>query len=252
MPGEQDQAKQRIRRQVWDALTKANAVHDTSVYGRIPNFKGAEQAAARLASLPQWRAARVVKAVPDKAQLAVRAMALADGKTVFMAVPKLATPRPFYLLDPARLAVAPIEAAASRTAAAVAPTVEVDEMRPIDLVVLGSVAVNREGVRIGKGAGYSDLEFALLAEAGLVTAETVVVTTVHPLQVVDGPIPAGDHDAGVDLIVTPDDVIACSAPHRPAGLLWDRLPPEKIAAIPALAARRAVRDGTGLGSAGRG
>ncbi|MZE80330.1 5-formyltetrahydrofolate cyclo-ligase [Streptomyces xinghaiensis] len=241
--GEQDHAKQRVRRQVWDDLTSAGAVHDASVYGRIPDFKGAEEAAARLASLPQWRAARVVKAVPDRAQLSVRARALAEGRTVYMAVPKLATPRPFYLLDPARLSVPPVEAAASRTAAAVAPTVEVDEMRPVDLVVLGSVAVNREGVRIGKGAGYSDLEFALLTEAGLITGETVVVTTVHSLQVVDGPIPAGEHDAGVDLIVTPDDVISCSAPHRPAGLLWDRLPPEKIAAIPALAARRATLGG---------
>ncbi|MEU4684813.1 5-formyltetrahydrofolate cyclo-ligase [Streptomyces xinghaiensis] len=241
--GEQDHAKHWVRRQVWDDLTSAGAVHDASVYGRIPNFKGAEQAAVRLASLPQWCAARVLKAVPDRAQLPVRARALAEGRTVYMAVPKPATPRPFYLLDPTRLSVPPGEAAASPTAAAVAPTVEVDDMRPVDLVVLGSVAVNREGVRIGKGAGYSDLEFALLTEAGLITGETVVVTTVHSLQVVDGPIPAGEHDAGVDLIVTPDDVISCSAPHRPAGLLWDRLPPEKIAAIPALAARRAPLGG---------
>lgn len=114
-------------------------------------------------------------------------------------------------------------------------------MLPIDLVVLGSVAVNREGVRTGKGAGYCDLESALLTEAGLITGETVVVTTVHSLQVVDGPIPAGDHDAGVDLIVTPDATITCPAPHRPEGLLWDRLQMETIAAIPALAARQAVR-----------
>jgi NAD(P)-dependent dehydrogenase (short-subunit alcohol dehydrogenase family) len=35
-------------------------------------------------------------------------------------------------------------------------------MRPVNLVVCGSVAVNRRGVRLGKGAGYSDIEVALL------------------------------------------------------------------------------------------
>ncbi|MEV5450207.1 5-formyltetrahydrofolate cyclo-ligase [Streptomyces sp. NPDC052535] len=232
-----DHAKQAVRAQVWDALTTADAVHDASVHGRIPNFKGAGQAAARLAALPAWQRATIVKAVPDKAQLPVRARALEEGKTVYMAVPKLATLKPFYLLDPAALTVPPVEAAASRTAAAVAPTVEVDALRPLDLIILGSVAVNRDGARVGKGAGYSDIEFALLTEAGLVTPETVVVTTVHRLQVTGTLIPTTEHDVGVDLIVTPEETIICPNPHRPSGVDWSALTAEKIAAIPALAAR---------------
>ena len=39
----------------------------------------------------------------------------------------------------------------------------------MDLVVCGSVAVNRSGVRLGKGGGYADLELALLVEPGLVS-----------------------------------------------------------------------------------
>ncbi|MFD7238978.1 5-formyltetrahydrofolate cyclo-ligase [Streptomyces syringium] len=241
MPTEQDEAKQRVRQRVWGALDAASAAYDDTTHGRIPNFKGADQAAERLAALPAWQAATTVKAVPDKAQLSVRARALAEGKTVYMAVPKLATPRPFYLLDPAALTVPPAEAASSRIAASVAPTVDVDGLRPIQVVVLGSVAVNRDGIRIGKGAGYSDLEFALLTEAGLISPETLVVTTVHALQVVDGPIPATEHDVSVDLIITPDEVITCPTPHRPSGILWDRLTPEKIAAIPALQRRQARR-----------
>ncbi|MFE7432124.1 5-formyltetrahydrofolate cyclo-ligase [Streptomyces tendae] len=233
-----DRAKQAVRTQVWDALTTADAVHDASVHGRIPHFKGAEQAAARLAALPVWQRASVVKAVPDKAQLPVRARALGEGKTVYMAVPKLATLKPFYLLDPAVLTVSPVEAASSRTAAAIAPTVEVEALRPLDLIILGSVAVNRNGARIGKGAGYSDIEFALLTEAGLVTPETVVITTVHPLQVTETVIPTTDHDVGVDLIVTPGETITCPNPHRPTGVDWSALTAEKIAAIPALMARR--------------
>ncbi|PTH90515.1 5-formyltetrahydrofolate cyclo-ligase [Streptomyces sp. A244] len=237
MPTKHDAAKQLVRTQVWDALDAAGAVHDDTAHGRIPNFKGSELAAARLADLDAWKKSRVIKAVPDKAQLPVRARALEDGKLVYMAVPKLATLKPFYLLDPAALDVPPLEAAASRVAATVAPTVEVDALRPVDVVVLGSVAVNRDGARIGKGAGYSDLEFALLTEAGLVGPSTLVVTTVHSLQVIDSPIPVTEHDVNVDLVVTPEAMIECTSPRRPKGILWDHLDASKIAAIPALQAR---------------
>ncbi|MGW5335889.1 5-formyltetrahydrofolate cyclo-ligase [Streptomyces bauhiniae] len=237
-----DREKQRVRGRVWDALDAAGAVHDVTAHGRIPNFVGSQEAAERLGELAAWKQAEVVKAVPDKAQLPVRARALAEGKTVFMAVPRLADRRPFYLLDPGALTVPPAEAASSRVAAAVAPKVAVDALRPVDMVVLGSVAVNRAGVRIGKGAGYSDLEFAFLTEAGLIGEHTVVVTTVHPLQVLlDEELPATMHDVGVDVIVTPDEIITCSSPHRPSGLIWEHLDAAKIASIPVLAARGPAR-----------
>ncbi|MER6384056.1 5-formyltetrahydrofolate cyclo-ligase [Streptomyces sp. NPDC001250] len=237
MRAQVDQEKQQVREKVWSLLDASSAVLDATAHGRIPNFKGSETAADRLAELEPWHNARVIKAVPDKAQLPVRARALAEGKTVFMAVPKLADPRPFYLLDPAALSVAPQEAASSKIAATVAPRVEVADLQPVDMVVVGSVAVNRAGARIGKGAGYSDLEFAFLMEAGLISDRTVVVSTVHSLQVLDEDLPATDHDFGVDLIVTPDEVISCPSPYRPAGLVWEHLDPEKIASIPVLAAR---------------
>jgi hypothetical protein len=68
------------------------------VAGKIPNFLGAEAAADRLAALPAWAAAHVVKANPDTAQRAVRARALTDGKVLCMAVPRLADELPFYLV----------------------------------------------------------------------------------------------------------------------------------------------------------
>jgi 5-formyltetrahydrofolate cyclo-ligase len=235
-----DEDKQRVRERVWELLDAEGVVLDATARGRIPNFTGSDAAAARLAGLRSWRDARVIKAVPDKAQLPVRALALAEGKTVFMAVPKLADPRPFYLLDPAVLSVPPEEAASSKGAAVVAPRVDVADLRPVDMVVVGSVAVNRAGVRVGKGAGYSDLEFAFLMEAGLIGDRTVVVSTVHSLQVLDEDLPCTGHDFGVDLIVTPDEVISCPSPHRPAGLVWEDLDVEKIASIPVLAARAAA------------
>jgi 5-formyltetrahydrofolate cyclo-ligase len=123
----------------------------------------------------------------------------------------------------------------------VARKVGVEEMQPVDLVICGSVAVNRLGVRLGKGAGYSDLELALLQEAGLLRPETTIVTTVDPLQVVEEALPETGHDFSVDLIITPYEVIECDSPRRPSGLVWEDLDREKIAGIPVLAARAARR-----------
>lgn len=52
-----------------------------------------------------------------------------------------------------------------------------DEMRPVDLIVCGSVAVDRRGARLGKGAGYFDIEMALLQEAGLIGPSTTTTTS---------------------------------------------------------------------------
>jgi 5-formyltetrahydrofolate cyclo-ligase len=134
--------------------------------------------------------------------------------------------------------VPPEDAADRKIAALVAPAVGLAEMTPVDLIVCGSVAVNRHGVRLGKGSGYSDIEVALLQEAGLIGPQTTIVTTVHSRQVVDGELPETAHDFSVDLIVTPDEVITCDEPRRPHGLIWEHLGTEKIAAIPLLAARQ--------------
>ncbi|GAB2697142.1 5-formyltetrahydrofolate cyclo-ligase [Nocardia thraciensis] len=235
-----DQAKQAVREHIWSLLADERAVPDGAPCN-IPEFVGAAAAADRLADASEWRAARVVTTVPDTAQLPVRQLALGAGKLIYMACPRLAAPKPFYLLDPAHLPVPAAEAARKDTAVLVARNVEVDEMLPIDLIVLGSVAVNRRGVRLGKGAGYSDIEIALLQEVGLIDEHTTIATTVHALQVVDDELPEAGHDCRVELIVTPESVIRCDEPHRPPGLRWESLPPDKIAAIPALAARYALR-----------
>ncbi|GAA4888828.1 MULTISPECIES: 5-formyltetrahydrofolate cyclo-ligase [Pseudonocardiaceae] len=232
---EVDARKDTIRRKVWNLLDQQGVVAgEGSAYGRIPNFIGADVAADRLAALPVWKDTRVIKAVPDKAQLPARARALREGKVVYMAAPKLAPPQPFYLLDPAELTVSAEDAASSRTAPSVARNVGLDELRPVDLIVCGSVAVNRHGVRIGKGAGYSDIEVALLAQAGLIGPSTTIVTTVHPLQVIEDDIPETNHDFSVDVIVTTDEVITCTPPRRPSGLHWEDLSADQIAAMPVL------------------
>lgn len=235
VPGAREpNVKQAIRERVWDRLQRDGASSDP--HGRIPDFVGAAAAAQRLAALPAWHQAHVIKANPDQAQLPVRARALREGKVVYMAVPKLADPLPFFRLDPAEFDGEPEALAAHRTAATVAPKVAVSDMQTIDLIVCGSVAVNRAGARIGKGAGYSDIEVALLVQGGRLGLRTTIVTTVHQLQVIDEPLAHDEHDFTVDYIVTPQEVIRCGPPHRPTGVMWNALDHDKIAAIPVLAA----------------
>jgi 5-formyltetrahydrofolate cyclo-ligase len=242
-------AKAALREEVWSAMRAAKVARFPGAVGRIPNFTGAEAAAQRLRALPAWEAAATVKANPDSAQLPVRQRALEDGKIVYMAVPRLAEREPFFALDPAHLEQPPRQAASISGASRSARRVMLDELVPVDLVVMGCVAVGEDGARLGKGGGFADLEYALAVAAGLIGPHTVTATTVHEIQLKPaGTIPLTSHDVPVDFVVTPDRVIDARACRRPgalprldAGIDWDALTDEKIAAIPLLRALRAAQ-----------
>jgi 5-formyltetrahydrofolate cyclo-ligase len=246
-PAEVLAAKAALREEAWSAMRAAKVARFPGAAGRIPNFTGAEAAAELLRATAAWQSAGTIKANPDSAQLPVRQRALEDGKIVYMAVPRLAGEEPFFALDPDRLSDSPRKAASISGATRSAQRVTLAELTPVDLVVMGCVAVGEDGARLGKGGGFADLEYALATEAGLIGPHTVSVTTVHEIQVrVTGTIPLTDHDVLVDFVITPDRVIDCRpghAPRPPAGIRWDDLTEEKIAAIPVLAARRATMPG---------
>jgi len=241
-PAELLAAKAALRRDVWAALKAARATRFPGPDGRIPNFVGAEAAAERLRGTDAWRVARTLKANPDSPQWPVRQRALEDGKLVFMAVPRLAGEEPFFLLDPEHLDGSAREASSIKGASKSARPVGLGALKPVDLVVAGTVAAGLDGARLGKGGGFSDLEFAVASEAGLIGPDTVVVTTVHEAQVLAaGEIPTTDHDVRLDLIVTPERVIEVPRRkrRRAASIRWDELTEAKIAAIPLLARLRA-------------
>ena len=235
--GTADDPKGALREEVWSLLEEKGAARFPGAEGRIPNFSGAEDAAERLRGLDAWEHAFTLKANPDSPQWPVRQRALEDGKRVYMAVPRLRDPDPFFLLDPDDLEESPWKASSIKGASRNARTVAVEVLDTVDLVVTGCVAVSPDGARLGKGGGYSDLEWALAVEAGLLGPDTPIVTTAHPLQVVEeGRIPMTEHDIPLDWIVTPEEVLDCrGGPHsRPRGVLWEELPEAKIEAIPLL------------------
>ncbi len=204
--------------------------------GRIPNFAGAKLAAQKLAGHRLWKRARVVKVNPDSPQTHARRTALEEGKTLIMAVPKLRDTHPFRLLDPRKLNTKQIrEAATIKGALRHGKVVAEEELPEVDFVLCGSVAVNLSGARIGKGGGFSDLEYGLLIEAGKIDEHTVVATTVHPIQILREHLPVVDHDLPVDLIATPRAAIDIESDYpRPRGILWNHLQPPQIREIPAL------------------
>ena len=227
-----------IRESVWTALETARVVRGRSVHDRIPNFIGSEQAAVLASELPEWVAARAIKSNPDQAQRPLRRLALEQGKLLYMAVPRLRDERVFIELDPSRPEIEPSKASTISGAFKVGRPVYVHEMQPIDLVISGSVAVNSQGVRIGKGGGFADLEYGLASAAGVVKPGTPVISTVHPMQLLNEDLPWTQHDVPLDIVVTTEAVIRCDNDHeqlpRPKGIYWEDLNERKIRSIPLL------------------
>jgi 5-formyltetrahydrofolate cyclo-ligase len=227
-----------LRSEVWSTL-ESEGYAIGSAWSRIPNFIGADQAAARLAELPIWKKAKVVKSNPDPPQIPVRLRALQDGKLLYMPVPELVKDFPFVELDPVDLQRRgiPFEAvAASAGAVELGRRVEFNQMKPFDLVVVGCVAVTRQGGRTGKGGGFADLELGIFRELGLVKPGVPIVTTVHAAQVVnDDRVVMVAHDSALNWIITPDEVIETNTPYpQPTGVHWEVVQPDQFTNIPFL------------------
>ena len=232
-------SKDEIRKKVWSRLQEQKVARFPGAEGRIPNFIGAEACARAISQIQFWQKAKVLKVNPDSPQRAIRQKALEEGKVIYMAVPRLRSDKPFIELDPKRLKCSAYVASSIKGAAKFGRPVNLKEVRKIELIICGSVAINRKGARVGKGGGYSDLEFALLTEERRIDRHTPIVTSVHPLQIVDEEIPMTEHDIPLSAIVTPNKFIEVeSTLPRPKGIYWDMLPPEKIEAIPVLQKRR--------------
>ena len=232
--------KEEIRRRIWLLMEKMNiARFPKPVYGRIPNFVNSEVAAQKLADQKEFKQAKVVKVNPDSPQSEIRYLTLLNGKTLIMPTPRLRSG--FLILDPDKIPKSQYSKASSiHGAFKYGKPCGINEIPSIDLVVVGSVAVSRDGVRIGKGGGYSEIEYGMLREIGSVKEETPIFTTIHDVQIIDG-APREPYDLIVDAIVTPTRVIRIKRAYDlPKGIIWEKLSIEKIKEIPILAELRKI------------
>src|ERR1700757_203317 len=225
--------KSAARQWVWDKLVAEGVARfPFPPHGRIPNFAGAEVAAARLFNIEPWKSATAIKVTPDSPPRPLRAEALRRGITVFVPMPRLRGA--FKKLDPRRIPSDRIDEAASLSRGdRWSEEVALVDMPGLDAIVCGSVAVTRDGRRCGKGEGYSDLEFAILRELG--HPPVPVATTVHDLQVVDR-LPHDSTDQPLHVIATPTEAIRIRRPTAaPAGIDWRRLSDDDLEEMPVLA-----------------
>ncbi len=224
-----------LRRSVWALMESSNVARfPYPVHGRIPNFVGAELAALRLFNLDTLRNLSVVEVSPDSPQRPVRELVLRSGRVLIMPTPRVS--EGFLLLDPGKMSSSEVGYASTISGAFKhGERVEPWSLPKVDLIVTGSVVVDVFGGRLGKGEGYSELEYGILFECGRVAPETNIVTTVHDLQVVIERMPLEPWDFTVDWIVTPTKTLQAKGPRvRPAGLLWEFIDPRKLNEIPLL------------------
>jgi 5-formyltetrahydrofolate cyclo-ligase len=191
--------KEQLRNEIWTLLEQRNvAMFPLPVRGRIPNFIGSDEATRLVRMLPEWKKAGVIFANPESPQKKIREFALKDGRILIMASPRLK--HGFLQINP-QDARGKEEAASSIKGAFEYGKPAKDMPRP-DLIITSCVAVDRSGWRLGKGGGYGDIEVKRIKDE---FGEIPVVTTVHSLQLVES-VPHVEHDARVDIIVTPDRV----------------------------------------------
>lgn len=230
--------KQAARQAVWDRLKDEKlARFPFPPHGRIPNFKGAKEAAARLFEEPEWCDATRIKVNPDSPQKHVRAEALRRGIVVYVPTPRLRGG--FMKLDPANIPFDAIDDAAQMSKCERwAQAVALADMPQLDAIVTGCVAVTETGRRAGKGEGYSDIEYAILRELG--HDPVPVATTVNDVQLVGG-FPIESNDLPLTVIATPTRTVrVADPPPSPRAIEWDRLSPQDLEDMPILKDLRAL------------
>jgi len=227
-----------LRHEIWGKLESEGAGIG-KIWSAIPNFVGAEQAADQLTKLPFWESAQIVKTNPDIPQAPIRLRALQQGKLVYTPVPALVKDYPFILLDPVELQKRGIpfeDVITAEGSIKHGQRVKFHEMQPMDILVVGCVAVTRNGGRTGKGAGFADLEMGIFREYALIKPEAPILTTVHSIQVVeDERIVMMAHDTPLDWVITPDEIIETHTIYpQPGRINWDDIQADQYENIPFL------------------
>ncbi|AWR87033.1 5-formyltetrahydrofolate cyclo-ligase [Meiothermus taiwanensis] len=179
-----------VRELVWNALAQHRAAaYPTPPHGHHPNFVGASRAAERLMGLRLWQLATVILAGPDQVLKPLREAALKSGKIVLMPHPDKAGR---YLSLEGLL---PHQLKRVREVAQLGKPIELKDTT-IDLVLVGSVAVDEARNWLGKGYGfpYKDLQ---VAAPWATLAHTLMIFDELPCQ----------PERRVDLIATPHQII---------------------------------------------
>ena len=239
--------KAEVRARVWKQLRRvafpdSRFHYDFSSF--IADFQDSDKANARLATYPAFSDAKVLFITPDNCLEQLRLTALQEGKTVLTTTYGIR--RGFWVLEPARIEASKFEFACTldgmeRQARHVS-LAEIKEERIFpDLLVTGTGAISRSGVRFGKGHGFFDLEWAMLHSIGAVKVSIPCAAVVHDCQLLDDKLTPEVFDTVCDIVVTPQLLLEVETAQKPTcGVLWDRLADNMVEDISPLQELRAI------------
>ncbi|WP_251329406.1 5-formyltetrahydrofolate cyclo-ligase [Haloplanus pelagicus] len=234
-----------VRERVWSQLREVARPDSRFAwdFGEfIADYEGSDAGAERLLDLADDHDCESWLVTPDNNLDPLRER-LIERPTPFL-MPTYGIRRGFLSLDPADVpdgaaAFASVLDGMTRFAErAPLDALEADHP-PLDVMVTGASFVTPDGLRMGKGHGFFDLEWAMLRQVGLATEDTLVVAAVHDVQLLsETAAPEGmvaDHDTVVDYVVTPTRTHRVEGDRqKPSGIHWGLLTESEIRAIPPL------------------
>ncbi len=223
-----------VRLKVWNELKKVaypdSRFHfDFSEF--IADFEGSEKATSRLIDLDIYKNSQVVFVTPDNCLETLRSQVIEDKKVLLTTTYGIR--RGFVELLPEQvpngLGKYAVMLDVIEKIGRLISLQEIKEKYIVDLLVTGGSAVTLEGLRVGKGHGFFDIEWATMFTLGVVNTDTPVVDLVHDCQIVDEDFKPEPYDTVCDYIVTPSKVVHVESPQKPTGgILWDKLNPEML------------------------
>jgi 5-formyltetrahydrofolate cyclo-ligase len=135
-----------LRERIWSELVKQNAAaYPLPPHGHNPNFKGASTAAKHLALHPLWIGATTILTGMEAALGGVRALALEHKKILI--VPHRTKTGTYWQLENAPKAAAKLPNMPVYGTA-------ISSLEGVQLAVLASVVVDKQGKRLSKGFGF--------------------------------------------------------------------------------------------------
>jgi 5-formyltetrahydrofolate cyclo-ligase len=204
----------------------------------ITDFRGSEQAVARLTSHPFYASARCIFITPDNCLEQLRYRAMLDGKDVLTT--SYSIKRGFWLLrgtdlSPEKLLYASTLDGMERIGRPMTLRDIVRELPQVDYLVTGTGAINEQGIRFGKGHGFFDAEWGMLYRVGVIHGATPVAAVVHDCQLLQQELHPEVFDTVADVVFTPTRTLTVSAPHKPTcGIVWSLLDRTMFETIPPL------------------
>jgi len=222
-------ARMAVRRKVWDRMRRvarpdSRFGYDFTSYN--PDYPGSERFPGALRALPFYNGDGPIFVTPDNCLDIYRSEVIQEGRPMLQTV---AVAMGFHFIGPGDVPKGSERFAGTLDGALIfGKPVDLDFVQalgPLDFAVTGTCAVNpNTGVRFGKGHGFFDLEWGIMASLGVVNEETPLVICAHDYELVFDELPAEDFDTAGDWVVTPTQTIKVSRTiKKPPGIDWEVL-----------------------------